>query len=172
MAARYDDIAKEKAYRLFVIGKSITEIAKEMKRDFPTVSKSTVSKWAKEKDARGLTWDERRTAIVTARETNLDSKLSLVRKKILEQSFEIKEKLYGKMLNADVKTFEGAVFAFGKISEFILELSEAEKKNPHPIEVIQTFMTVLSEIPEVRDSIEKHWDEIQKMIALRLENRE
>lgn len=166
---RYDDMAKDKAFRLFVIGKSITEIAKELKSEWPTVSKSTVAKWAKEKDARGLTWGERRMQITVARDENLDSRLSADRKNILKQSIALKEDLYTKMASANVKTLEGAIFAFDKISKFILELSEADKKNPHPMEVVHALMEVFREIPEVREVIEKHWDSIQRNIAMRLE---
>ena len=171
MATRYDDMAKEKAFRLYVIGKSITEIAKELKSDWPTVSKSTVAKWAKEKDVRGLSWDERRTQIAVARNNTTDSKLSVDRKKIMEQSMHIKEIIFEKMQTADVKTLEGATFAFDKISRTILELSEAEMKNPHPMEVAQALMEAFREIPEVSEVIEKHWDEIQRNLALRLKHR-
>jgi len=171
MTQRYDDMAKEKAYRLFVIGKSITEIAKELKKEWPTVSKSTVAKWAKEKDARGLTWDERRTQVVVARNANLDNKLAEDKRNIRDQSYKIKEMLFTKMALADVKTVEGATFAFDKISRFYLELGDDERKNPHPMEVVRMLMEIFCEIPEVRAVIETHWDAIQKNIALRLELR-
>ena len=171
MTQRYDDMAKEKAYRLFVIGKSITEIAKELKAEWPTVSKSTVAKWAKEKDARGLTWDERRTQVVVARNANLDLKLGEDKKKILEQSQQIKETLFSKMGRADVKTLEGAIFAYDKICRFIMELSEDSRENPHPMEVVRMLMEVFCEIPEVRAVIEAHWESIQRSIALRLDSR-
>lgn len=160
---RYTHEVKERAFRIFYNTRNLSEVVRVIKREYPKISKATVHDWAQEKDARGLTWDERCKRNEIAHHDKLDESISGVRREVINEAQAFKERLYSSLPALEAKTLEGAVFAFEKISKFILEQTGADRGSEQTAhESVGALILVLQDDPELAPILERRWPEIEK----------
>lgn len=171
----YKETVKLRAYTLYLQGMNFEQIAKQLKKDFnlPKLGGQTVAMWAEKPDSSGQTWDEHRERVRTAMRQNAEEAYKTRYAEIRMKAETIQEALYDQIVgeNAKIKSFEGAVYAFKGISEFVINLSEAEHNNQHPVVIVQAMLEVFREIPAVKKAIKDNWAKIARGIQARLSDQ-
>lgn len=170
----YNDTIKLRAYTLYLQGASFEAIARQIKQDFKlkTLKSTTIKKWAQERGEDGLTWEEHRARVKRALMRTVNEAYRTKYAELRIKAETIQEALYKQLTSEKIKikSFEGAVYAFKGISEFVLTLSEAEHNKQHPVVIIQTMLEVFREIPAVRKAIQDNWPRIVREIRERLQS--
>ncbi|MBN8223060.1 MAG: hypothetical protein J0L53_19250 [Spirochaetes bacterium] len=160
---RYTHEVKERAFRIYYETRNLSEVVRVLKRDFPKISKATVHQWAEEKDARDLNWYERSKRNEAAHHEKIDETIAGERRKIIGEAQAFKGRLYDLMPALEAKTLEGAVFAFEKISKFILEQSGSDRDSEQTArESVGALILVLRDDPELGPIIDRRWDAIEE----------
>lgn len=160
---RYTHEIKERAYRIYYDTRNISEVVRSLKKDYPKLSKSTVLQWADEHDHRGKDWYERVRETEIAHHDKIDETIAGDRRNIIHEARGFKFRLIEQMPALEAKTLEGAVFAFEKISKFILEQSGSDRDSEQTArESVSTLLLVLKEDKEIGPVLERRWDQIEK----------
>lgn len=160
---RYTHEVKERAFRIFYDTRNLSEVVRVLKREYPKISKATVHQWSEERDARGLDWNERCKKNEIAHHEKLDETISGIRREVIREASAFKERLYGSLPTLEAKTLEGAVFAFEKISKFILEQSGSDRDSEQTArESVGALIVVLRDDPELGPIIDRRWDDIEE----------
>lgn len=170
----YNETIRLRAYTLYLQGFNFEQIARALKSDFrlKTMKSATIKKWAYEKDENGLTWEDHRLRVKKALIKTVNEAYRTRYAELRVKAETIQEALYKQLTSEKIKikSFEGAVYAFKGISEFVLALSEAEHSKQHPVVIIQTMLEVFKEIPAVRKAIADNWGRIVHEIRERLQS--
>lgn len=160
---RYTHEAKERAFRIYYDTRNLSEVVRVLKREYPKISKATVYQWSQERDARDLNWDDRCKKNEVAHHDKIDETIAGERRKIIGEAQAFKERLYTLMPSLEAKTLEGAVFAFEKISKFILEQSGSDRDSEQTSrEAVSALLLVLQEDPRIGPLLEERWSEVEK----------
>lgn len=164
---------KLRAYTQYLQGLNYERIAAQLKKDFdlPKLRGQTVKTWAEKPDDDGHTWEEHRAKVRASMRQNTDEAYRTRYAEIRAKAETIQEALYDQLTDekrAKIKSFEGAVYAFKGISEFVISLSEMEHNNQHPVIIVQAMLEVFREIPAVRKAIKDNWERIAREIQARL----
>ncbi len=170
----YKDTVKLRAYTLFLQGMNYEQIAAKLKDYFnlKTLRGQTIKTWAETTDEDGYSWDDHRSRVRSSMKETTETAYRNRYSEIRIKAETIQEALYNQMIDEDknlqVKSFEGAVYAYKTIAEFALNLSEMENNRQHPLIVVQTMLEVFQEIPAVRKAIKDNWKQIAGLIQSRL----
>ena len=168
----YKDTVKLRAYTLYLQGLNFEQIASALKKDFnlPKLRGQTIKSWAEKADDDGRTWDEHRNRVRESMRQNAEKAYRTRYAEIRAKAETISEKLYDQILDETVKikSYEGAIYAFKGISEFVINLSEMEHNSQHPVIIVQAMLEVFREIPAVRKAIKDNWARIAREIQGRL----
>jgi hypothetical protein len=169
----YKDTIKLRAYTLYLQGLNFEQIATQLRKDFglTTLRGQTIKSWAEKPDEDGKTWEYHRSRVRDALRQSAEKAYKTKYAEIRAKAETIQEALYAQLIDekkAQIKSFEGAVYAFKGISEFVINLSEMEQNNQHPLVIIQAMLEVFQEIPAVRKAIKDNWAHIAKEIKNRL----
>lgn len=169
----YGDNVKLRAYTLFLQGNSFEEIARSVRKDFAlkTLKGQTIKTWAETPDKDGRVWEDNRIRVRSAMREGVHraaaGEISEVRNKVKT----IHQALYDQLIKKKVQkvsSFEGAVYAFKTLSEFMLKLETKEAASLNPLLIVQAMLEIFREIPQVRKAIEQNWREIQEGISRRI----
>lgn len=169
----YKDTVKLRAYTLYLQGLNFEQIASALKKDFnlPKLRGQTIKSWAEKADDDGRTWDEHRSKVRESMRQNAEDAYRTRYAEIRAKAETIQEALFSQLIDekkASIKSFEGAVYAFKGISEFVINLSEMEHNSQHPVIIVQAMLEVFREIPAVRKAIKDNWARIAREIQGRL----
>lgn len=168
----YKDTVKLRAYTLYLQGLNFEQISSQLKKDFnlPKLRGQTIKSWAEKPDDDGRTWDEHRSRVRESMRQNAEESYRTRYAEIRAKAETISEKLYDQLLDETVKikSYEGAIYAFKGISEFVINLSEMEHNSQHPVIIVQAMLEVFREIPAVRKAIKDNWARIAREIQGRL----
>jgi len=168
----YKDTIKLRAYTLYLQGLNFEQIASQLRKDFgiAKLRGQTIKSWAEKPDEDGKTWEHHRSRVRDALRRSAEEAYKTRYAEIRAKAETIQEALYAQLIDekAKIKSFEGAVYAFKGISEFVINLSEMEHNNQHPLIIIQAMLEVFQEIPAVRKAIKDNWALIAKEIQGRL----
>ena len=153
-----------RAYALFLEGQNFEQIGRAM-----GISPVTVSKWAEKPDENGQTWRDHRQRVLQQAAKSIEKRHKT---KLLEHQKRAEllyDGLFERLLEdaPPVKSYEGAIYAFKSLSEFILK-AEGDKEKPAALLVVQTLIDVLCEIPSIDKAIQKNWVTIREKIRERL----
>lgn len=166
----YGHDVKERAFQLYYTSGSLSEVTRLLKKTHPKLSKSTVAKWADEKDARGKNWYDRRNDIQVAHNTQVDKTIAQERKKILQETKEWMENINAQRNNLTAKTSEGAINAFTSLSNFYLRESGADRESEETAkEAVSALLVVFKEHKEIGPVLERDWENIEKQFYNALE---
>lgn len=173
----YSDTIKLRAYTLFLQGTAYDEIARNLKDSYhlATLTGGTVRTWAEKQDNQGETWDDHRIRVRAALQRNADRAAAGNIADLRAKTKTIHQALYDQLIKKKfqkISSFEGAIYAFKTLSEFLIKLDAKERSELNPLIIVQMMLEIFREIPQVRASIEKNWDRIQEGIRLRLEGTE
>ena len=168
----YQDHIKIRAYTLYINGTSFEETAKTLSKDFQiSITANTIKNWSEKKDNRGFSWEDYRSEIrAIARQTvETAEKNRLV--SIRDKTGTLLEGLYNQM-TADAApklgSYDGGSYAFRSLAEFLLKLDEKAKDGMSEIAIIQMVLDIFSGVPDVGKAINKHWEQIEKEIRIRI----
>lgn len=164
----YNDGVKLTAYTFYLQGLGFEEVARKTRaaHKLRTLKGQTVESWSKSGGWDSLR-DEVRNKVRKFHDKEAESLLSQMQLK----SETIMESLY-EQLTAEsapkISSYEGAVYAFKNISEFLLTLDKRKGETMQPLVIVQTLLEVFQHIPSIRNEIKKHWPKIQKEISSRI----
>jgi len=173
----YNDNVKLRAYTLFLQGQSFEEIARIAKKDFAlkSLKGQTVKAWAEAPDHTGFTWEDHRIRVRASLQKNVDRAAAGNIAELRDKTKTIHQALFDQLIkkkSQKISSFEGAIYAFKTLSEFLIKLDAKERSDLNPLIIVQMMLEIFREIPQVRKSIEQNWDRIQEGIRLRLEGPE
>jgi hypothetical protein len=168
----YNDSIKLEAENLFHRGYNLNQITELLAKKYPKISYVTISKWATTKDKNGKIWEDyKKEIIVRAREI---SHKSLANKyaEMKQKAEIIKEGLEHTLLSGklEVKSIEGAIYAWKGLSEFIILIEEKYESKRTPKEIVLEFLDILNTVPQIRDALKKNWNLVEDELKRRLEN--
>jgi hypothetical protein len=168
----YNDSIKLEAENLFHRGHNLNQIVEILKKKHPKISYTTVEKWANTQDKKGKIWEDyKKEIIVQAREI---SHKSLANKyaEMKQKAEIIKEGLEQTLLsgNLQIKSIEGAIYAWKGLSEFIILIEEKYESKRTPKEIVLEFLDILNSVPQIKDVLKKHWNLVEDELKRRLEN--
>ncbi|TGL06485.1 hypothetical protein EHQ43_08720 [Leptospira bouyouniensis] len=163
------EIIRERAFFLYLIGgESFNSIAITLRSEFGTrTTAKSVQTWATKKDSIGMTWEDRRKVVTQKAESHIEVVAENRLVEIRSRTKKIIDTIYESMISANapgIKTLEGAAYAFKTLAEFETKLSDMEDSKVSPMMLIQSFFNALMKCKPVSVVIEKHWDEINKII--------
>ena len=168
----YSDSVKIRAYSLFLQGYSFEDTAKSLRGEFGVnVSPTTVRNWAEKPGKDGLTWDDQRAKVRAVAHRNVELAERTRIEQMREKAELIQEKLYNQMMGKKapkVGSFDGGVYAFKALAEFIIKTDEKAKGDVSTLAVVQTMLGIFWEIPEVRKALQRHWPRVEKAIKERI----
>jgi hypothetical protein len=170
---RYPESLKERAFRIYYDTGSLSEVVRVLKKEFKGISKSTISKWALEADARGKNWYERRSEIQAKNHEHVDEQIAGDRKKLLQESAKFNDRLLSQLPALEAKTLEGATFAKIALSKFMLEQSGTDRNSEQTAKnAINAFMLALKEDSEIAAILDRKWPSIEERFYNHLERLE
>lgn len=164
----YNDGIKLTAYTLYLQGLTYEEVARKTRsvHKLKTLKGQTVEAWAE-----AGKWEAKRDEVRNQVRKHHEHEAAGLLGELHLKSETILESLYAQLTAASapkISSYEGAVYAFKGISEFLLALDKRKGESIQPIMVVQTLLEVLQNIPSVRNEIKKNWPKIQKEISARI----
>jgi hypothetical protein len=168
----YSDDVKIRAYAYFLQGLSYDEIAARLNAEMGiSIAPSTIHNWAEKENKFGKTWhDFRAETRVLVRETIEVAE----RNRLLElrdKATTLQERLYDQLVSETapkVGSSEGGLYAWKALAEFILRIEQKTYEQVNVVVVIQTLLSILAEVPAVREAIKRNWKHIEREIKLRI----
>lgn len=169
----YNDTHKLRAYTLYLQGISYDKIAEQLRSDFslPRLSGVTIKNWAETADIKGETWEDQRRKVRHILRQNVENVTASRMAELQAKTQTIQDSLYESLVGGkspEIKSFEGAVYAFKTIAEFNLMLCEKHSNEVSPLLMAQAMLEIFQEIPEVKRAIKANWKKIQEEIKARL----
>ncbi len=163
------EIIRERAFFMFLVsGESYNSIALALRTEFGTrTTAKSVQAWATKKDSVGMNWEDRRKVVTQKAESRIEVVAENRLVEIRSRTKKIIDTIYDSMIAAGapgIKTLEGAAYAFKTLAEFETKLADIEDSKLSPMMLIQSFFNALMKCKPVSVVIEKHWDEINKII--------
>jgi hypothetical protein len=166
--ASYTNEHKIIAFSVFQKHGELAATKKELRKDprFPTINKSTLTKWANEKDANGKTWKERFQEISKISNEAIDFNLAREKKQTIENLVQLKEYIFTKTLNTEVKTAEGGAKAYAVLTQALIEVTGTDIKDEILKQMSEAIFSALATHPVVGPVIKEYWEEIKPKIEL------
>lgn len=167
----YNEQVKLTAFERYLLGETPEQIATHVRSQTGgKTSPLTIKKWSQTPDEQGKTWQTRREYIQTALRESAEQRSQSILEHHQTRAETIYEALYERLVgenSPEVKTYEGAVYAFKALSEFIIKTQQS-KEQPGALYIVQTLLETLQEHPEINRAIRKHWPALQKKFRERL----
>jgi len=167
----YTETIKLRAYTLFLQGMNYEQIAGKLKNDFslPKLRGQTVKGWAEKTDSEGNTWEDHRVRVRESLRQGAEEAYRSRYAEIRRKAETIADSLYDQLVDgAQIKSTEGAAYAWKQMAEFAITLGEMEHNRSHPVLIVQAMLDVFREIPAVRKAIQDNWPRIAKEIQARM----
>lgn len=163
---------KIEAENLYHKGYNINQITEILKKKYPKLSHTTVLKWSQEKDENGKVWEDyKKDILVQARQISHQS-IANRYGAMKEKAEIIKEGLEKTLLsgNLEIKSIEGAIYAWKGLSEFIILIEEKYEKKRTPKEIVLEFLDILNTVPEIQITLKKYWPKVETELKRRLDD--
>jgi len=166
----YSPLIQLEVENLYLRGNNANQIVEILKKKYPKLKHPTINKWATKPDKWGKTWEDRRKEIIsTAREISHNSaknRYAVMKEKALIIQEGLEKTLLSK--NLEVKSPEGAIYAWKTLNDFILNIEEKYESKKSPKEIVLEFLDILNTVPQIKDTLRKHWnlveDELKRKI--------
>ena len=161
----YNDGVKLTAYTFYLQGLAFEEVSRKTRavHKLKTLKGQTIEAWAKSGD-----WESLRNDVRVQVRKYHDKEAESLLSQLQLKSETILESLYAQLASKSapgISSYEGAVYAFKGISEFLLTLDKRKGETVQPIMIVQILLEVFQRIPSIRNEIKKHWPKIQKEIS-------
>jgi hypothetical protein len=166
------DLIRERAMYLYIVeGESCNGIAKIIRSEYKTkTTAKTVTSWVKTPDQVGMTWDDRKKAVVSRSIAQVEIIAENREVETLQRTQNIADSLYDMLVakNApNIKTFESAVYAFKEISKFETELRKSRDSNT-PMAIVQAMLEVFASNAQVAKVIQENWAYLSQQIQKKI----
>lgn len=169
MNAHYTDEDKKDAFLIYKQTGKLSAVLREMKKKYPTLNISTVSKWSKEKDERGNTWKDNLKEIKTLVTQKRNTTFAEFKAKYTDELLQIKENIHSELSKLEFSSKEAALNALDKTNTRLQEQYGFDPKNEEnklKIEqarhIIEGLFSILRRHSVVGIAISQHYHELEK----------
>lgn len=168
----YSNSIKNKAYALYLQGSNAEQISKALE-DYTDkkIAPNTIRGWIEKEDSNGETWDDQKTKIEYQVRQRIENEATTEKQQVRTRVSTLSKALFDNLVNEkapEVKSFEGAIYAFKALSEMSINLEDEDNERWSPVNAAHIILEELNNIPEVRKMLKKHWKKIQVGIAQKL----
>ncbi len=162
------DAIKSRAFYLYLCEEDDPKtIAKRIRSEFKSKTPAKqIETWLKESDEKGLTWKEKKSKVQTQAMARIERLAEDVVVKVKERTSTLSSRLYDSLVSSqpEIKSLEGAIYAFKALSEMEISLDDRIKHENSPLRVAEALFRALEQIEPVAKVIQRHWPEIQKRL--------
>lgn len=162
---------RERAFALYLQGQNAEQIAETLRAEYPSLSANTIRSWEEDADDRGETWEDRRRAVDQASRRRIEAQAATMRATTAARLQTLTEVMYNRLTSKnspEMKTFEGAVYAFKALSEMAVKLDDDDQNRFNPFVAAEILLQALSEDAEVRKVLKIRWSHVKGVFASKL----
>lgn len=162
------DAIRSRAFYLYLCEEDDPkQIAKRIRKEFKSKTPSKqIESWLKEADDKGQTWKDKKQKVQAQALARIERIAEDVVVKVKERTSTLSQRLYDSLVSSqpEIKSLEGAVYAFKALSEMEIQLDDRIKHENSPLRIAEALFRALEQIEPVAKVIQKNWPEIQKRL--------